>query len=151
MPKHIASTTQKSLTKNRKMSKLLLDLEDYKEFTGKDWAPPETHRGERSERVLVNQQSQIGYVYLLAGGGYCKIGCSRNAEKRRGQISPKLPFKVEPICTIVSGDMYGLETELHRRFADKRTNGEWFELDPEDIEYIKGLGGQDVPQHQTTH
>jgi len=45
----------------------------------------------------------------------------------------------ELICTIATEDMHGLESRLHKRFADKRANGEWFLLDEADVEYIRGL------------
>jgi len=80
-----------------------------------------------------------GYVYLLGGGDYYKIGLSNNVNRRIEEISPRLPFKTELICTIATDDMYGLEAGLHRQFAEKRANGEWFELDDEDVEYIRRL------------
>jgi hypothetical protein len=40
---------------------------------------------------------------------------------------------------IQTSDMRELERMLHARFADKRVDGEWFILTPEDVEYIKGL------------
>ena len=36
-------------------------------------------------------------------------------------------------------DMYTLEQELQTRFWEQRNHYEWFRLDPEDVEYIKGL------------
>lgn len=84
-------------------------------------------------------QDSAGYVYILEGGPYYKIGRTNNVDRRIGEISPKLPFKTRLVCTIATEDMYTLEAELHERFADKRTNGEWFELEPEDVEYIGGL------------
>jgi hypothetical protein len=36
-------------------------------------------------------------------------------------------------------DCAALETELHRRFADKRKRGEWFELDDNDVAEIRNM------------
>jgi len=83
-----------------------------------------------------------GYVYLLKGGGYYKIGLSKCVYRRWREISPKLPFEVEIVCRIATEDMHGLETSLHERFASKRANGEWFELDEADVEYIRGLANE---------
>jgi hypothetical protein len=53
------------------------------------------------------------------------------------------PFETELIHALQVADVYSAEKRLHSKFADKRVNGEWFELDETDIEYIKGLGAQD--------
>jgi hypothetical protein len=81
-----------------------------------------------------------GYVYLIQSStGYYKIGRTVNPDNRMATFTVKLPFEVEYTCVIQCEDMYGLEKELHARFASKRVNGEWFNLAPEDVEYIKGL------------
>lgn len=46
---------------------------------------------------------------------------------------------ISVICLIKTPDMCALESELHKRFADRRVNGEWFELCETDVLYIKGL------------
>lgn len=87
-----------------------------------------------------------GYVYLIRemNEGHFKIGLTSNPEDRLNHFSVKLPFKVEHTCLIETGDMYTLEAQLHDRFADKRVDGEWFALEPEDVAYIKALaeGGE---------
>lgn len=81
-----------------------------------------------------------GYVYLIQSPTQAyKIGRTRNPDNRMETFTVKLPFEVEYVCVIQCEDMYGLERELHQRFADKRVNGEWFSLTLEDVEYIKGL------------
>jgi hypothetical protein len=35
--------------------------------------------------------------------------------------------------------MHALEKYLHEKFSGKRVNGEWFALDPDDVDYMKGL------------
>lgn len=81
-----------------------------------------------------------GYVYLVQSptGAY-KIGKAKDPSNRQKTFDVKLPFEVEFIALIQSDDMRKLEAELHAQFADKRVNGEWFNLTPEDVEYIKGL------------
>lgn len=80
-----------------------------------------------------------GYVYLLQAGPYYKIGLTRNLDQRVKTLSTLPPFDLELVCAIRTGDMYTLERELHQRFKGKRKNGEWFELDPNDVEYIREL------------
>lgn len=81
-----------------------------------------------------------GFIYLVQSvSGHYKIGLTANPEHRGKTFGVQLPFEVEFICLIKTDNMQRLETELHERFADKRVNGEWFDLTPEDVEYIKGL------------
>lgn len=81
-----------------------------------------------------------GFVYLLkADNGSFKIGRTKNPKSRSKAFSVTLPFDVEFICLIETPDMFTLETQLHERFASKRGNGEWFDLLPDDVDYIKGL------------
>lgn len=99
------------------------------------------HKHLPSRTELPQRIPKGGYVYLLKGGGYYKIGLSRNVYRRWREVSPKLPFEVEIVCTIATDDMHKLETTLHKRFADKRENGEWFKLDDSDVEYVLELAG----------
>jgi hypothetical protein len=81
-----------------------------------------------------------GYVYLLQSptSAY-KIGKTGNPDSRFATFKTALPFEVEYVCVIKTDDMHSLEKELHKQFADKRVNGEWFVLSPNDVEFIKGL------------
>lgn len=85
---------------------------------------------------------QSGYVYLLHHNGLHKIGVSSNVLKRLNQISPKMPYEVSLVHCIKTPDMFALESALHEKYADKRANGEWFELSESDVEYIKSIGGK---------
>lgn len=81
-----------------------------------------------------------GYVYLVQSptSAY-KIGRTKDYKSRARTFGVQLPFEVEFICVIQTGNMRKLEKELHQRFAEKRVSGEWFNLLPEDVEYIRGL------------
>jgi len=90
-----------------------------------------------------NNRNKAGYVYLLRGGDYYKIGLSANPNRRIvKEIQPKLPFEVEIIATLQTENMFDLEKMLHTAFSHRRTNGEWFELEPHDVRWIKNLGGK---------
>lgn len=92
------------------------------------------------QEASTQRRLKPGFVYLIeATTGHFKIGRATNPDDRIRTFNVKLPFEVEYLCLIKTIDMRGLEAELHMRYASKRINGEWFALDPEDVEYIKGL------------
>ena len=82
-----------------------------------------------------------GVVYLLKikGKSQYKIGVTTNLEKRLTQISPKMPFALNVEHKIKSDKIYSLEEKLHNKFKDKHIKGEWFELNKDDVNYIKSL------------
>jgi hypothetical protein len=88
-----------------------------------------------------------GYLYVLGGelGGVkvYKIGHAGVLSNRIAQIRPQLPFPVEVVYAFKCEHRIDAETYFHRRFAQKRMEGEWFKLDEEDLgefEKFKGRG-----------
>ncbi len=78
-------------------------------------------------------QQAMGHVYLLRSGEYYKIGQSSDLEKRVKSINVALPDKATLEHAISTDDPPGIEAYWHRRFADRRMNGEWFKLSKADI------------------
>lgn len=70
---------------------------------------------------------------MLKAGRYYKIGKTKNFANRLDQIKLQLPFPVKVIHKIETDDPGGTETYWHKRFSDKRTNGEWFALLDADV------------------
>lgn len=78
-------------------------------------------------------KSEIGYVYLLKSGKYFKIGRSNAPGRREYELAIQLPEPVTTVHTIKTDDPVGIERYWHQRFANRRKNGEWFELRRDDV------------------
>jgi hypothetical protein len=79
----------------------------------------------------------FGSVYLLKSGRYYKLGRSNAFGRREAEIALQLPQKADTVHVIKTDDPIGIEAYWHKRFETKRKNGEWFELDQNDITAFK--------------
>ena len=89
------------------------------------------------EAAAAAAQVDFGYVYLLRSGRFYKIGRSNSVGRRERELAIQLPEKAALVHSIKTDDPQGIEAYWHRRFQDRRKNGEWFELKPEDLAAFK--------------
>ena len=78
-------------------------------------------------------EGETGYVYLMKMGRFCKIGRANDLVRRGREITIQLPEKATMIHFFATDDPSGIEAYWHRRFEEKRREGEWFELSTKDI------------------
>jgi len=84
-----------------------------------------------------DQPLAIGFVYLLKATKYFKVGRSNSFERRSRELAVQLPERAETVHVIRTDDPVGIEQYWHRRFALKRKNGEWFDLNAQDVKAFK--------------
>lgn len=91
------------------------------------------------ELLQKKEVKKNGFVYLLEdSSGYIKIGCSQDIKKRIENIQSNNPT-IKVLKLIETNDITGLESKLHKAFANKRIKGEWFLLTEDDIKQIEKI------------
>lgn len=77
------------------------------------------------------------YIYVLKAGDFYKIGRTASLHERIKRLSIQLPFPIKLVMAFEVDDATDEEGFWHSELEDKRINGEWFELNEDDV---KALG-----------
>jgi hypothetical protein len=87
-------------------------------------------------RYSIRTKSDENYIYLMLNkrNGLIKIGTSINPRVREKTLQGEEPEVY--MIAIWSAPKY-IETELHKKFHNKRERGEWFKLKSGDMKQIK--------------
>ena len=85
----------------------------------------------------VGPRVTTGFVYLMKSGPHYKIGRTNSVGRRTSELAIKIPVPPKTIHHIETDDPIGVEAYWHKRFVEKRGEGEWFNLSPEDVKSFK--------------
>ena len=117
------------------------------------------HSAPSDEKILAKRMRQVrhllsgpefspenGAVYLVhrPDTDEYKIGVSERPHVRLYQIANAEGAPVDLVHSFPSDSMYWAESELHGRFANRRSRGptaEWFHLTDSDVAFIKAIHG----------
>jgi hypothetical protein len=81
----------------------------------------------------IYHNKQLGFVYVIKSDFGYKIGQSNNLTNRNRQFEVKLPFDWSFYKIYTLEKFKEMEKMSHELMADKRINGEWFNLDDKDF------------------
>ena len=92
---------------------------------------------------LPKLSSPAGYIYIIQDidiSKQYKIGRTNHPRARMNRFGVELPFKTKVIHVLQTDNAILAEKQLHKKYAQFRTNGEWFELSQTQLDEIRAMG-----------
>lgn len=134
--------SEKSFRRFGNKAQILAKVAEYSRDKGYDdvvaiYEATASSPGAPDDEDVEDDQTDFGFVYLIKSGRHFKIGRSNAFGRREREIALQLPDKANTIHVIKTDDPQGIEAYWHARFADRRKNGEWFELTVSDVKAFK--------------
>jgi hypothetical protein len=109
---------------------------DYKDVCAFCWQSKHLN-SDRETGGRDRSRISTGFVYLMKSGRHFKIGYTSCVGSRQRQLAIKIPVPPKTVHAIETDDPVGVEAYWHKRFREKRGEGEWFNLSPEDVRAFK--------------
>jgi hypothetical protein len=110
--------------------------EEIKDSQARDEEKERERRAKELEQKKHRRENDLGYVYIIRAGPLHKIGKSKDVSRRIKELQRSNPYQIDLIMHIKTKQMSDMEAYLHEMCANKRDNGEWFELNEYDIAKI---------------
>ncbi len=98
---------------------------------------PVAASSKRTGDTSKDDETKIGFVYLVRSGRSYKIGHTYSVGRRGYELAIQLPERPKLIHKIKTDDPVGIEKYWHSRFSDRRKGGEWFALSASDVRAFK--------------
>lgn len=87
---------------------------------------------------LVRKRGPANKVYFIqAKNGLVKIGIANNVYLRLESLNTASPVDLNLLFWIETNEARKLESSFHNIFRSKHIKGEWFNLSPDDIDWVK--------------
>jgi len=97
------------------------------------------HINEYDTHVKTRTPPPPGFIYIITDGQSYKIGITNNVNSRIKGIQTSHSKKLEVVISQKVLNNTRLEGFLHNKYKDNRLSGEWFNLEPDDIEEIRRI------------
>lgn len=95
----------------------------------------------------MQSSDRSGFVYVIQdGAGLCKIGRTRNLDKRIRALSTASSSELRLVAYWQCDDAAEHEATKHEFWSDCRVRGEWFRIPDDVLAAWKGSHGQRIPR-----